>query len=95
MNVRTAMLSNLKNPPEPWADVIRTHFKLKSRSILQQLDKWLAEDDGRTLQSDGGVYANVDRVGAITGRSNNGFKQDIDEMKSLLKKLQKDKSIDE
>ena len=40
------MLGNLKAPPEPWADVIRTHFRLKAKSITAQLDKWLAEDDG-------------------------------------------------
>ncbi|KAI0787135.1 hypothetical protein BC629DRAFT_1582278 [Irpex lacteus] len=53
MVVRTAMLGNLKNPPEPFADVIRTHFRLKARSIMKQLDDWLALDDGRAIQSDG------------------------------------------
>lgn len=33
-------------------DVIRTHFKLKSKVIKVQLDKWLAEDDGRASAFD-------------------------------------------
>lgn len=33
-------MDNLKNPPEPWADVIQTHFRLKARSIEAQLDQW-------------------------------------------------------
>ena len=39
------MLGNLKNPPEPFADIIRTHFLLKAPSIIAQLDEWLTVDD--------------------------------------------------
>ncbi|KAG8794758.1 hypothetical protein FRC17_008233, partial [Serendipita sp. 399] len=46
MVVNTAMLGNLKNPPEPFQDVIQTHFRLKAKAITEQLDKWLAMDDG-------------------------------------------------
>jgi len=49
------MLGNLKNPPEPFADVIRTHFRLKAKSVTAQLDDWLAKDDGKnTLGEHGG-----------------------------------------
>lgn len=93
MVVKTAMLENLKNPPEPWADVIHTHFKLKAREISEQLDKWLKEDDGRAVQSDGSAYSAIDRAGIMPGGSSNGFKKDVDEMKQLLQKLQRGESI--
>ncbi|THV08584.1 hypothetical protein K435DRAFT_740799 [Dendrothele bispora CBS 962.96] len=83
MVVKTAMLGNLKNPPEPFADVIRTHFRLKARAISEQLDRWFAQDDGKPTLSDGGSYSG--RVEA--GGSSNGFKQDVDEMKQLLAQL--------
>ncbi|KAI0650839.1 ubiquitin conjugating enzyme family protein [Trametes meyenii] len=83
MVVRTAMLGNLKAPPEPWADVIRTHFRLKARSISAQLDKWLAEDDGRATVGDGGFHNKI-----VASGSSNGFPEDVAELKELLAKLQ-------
>jgi len=41
------MLGNLKTPPEPFADIIRTHFRLKANSLRAQLSKWVEMDDGR------------------------------------------------
>ena len=87
------MLDNLKNPPEPWADVIRTHFKLKARELYKQLEKWLEEDDGRAVQSDGGAYSSVDKAGVMPGGSSNGLKKDVDELTDLLRKLHKEESI--
>ncbi|KZT62275.1 hypothetical protein CALCODRAFT_462875 [Calocera cornea HHB12733] len=49
MVVHTAMIGNLQNAPEPFADIIRTHFRLKARSLRIQLDKWLALDDGAPI----------------------------------------------
>ncbi|KAK0230796.1 hypothetical protein IW262DRAFT_1340488 [Armillaria fumosa] len=84
MVVKTAMLGNLKNPPEPFGDIIRTHFRLKARSITAQLDQWLAMDDGKPTTSDGGGYGGSERV---AGGSSNGFKADCDELKEMLKDL--------
>ena len=81
------MLGNLKNPPEPFADIIRTHFRLKARSISSQLDDWLSKDDGKVTFSDGGAYLGVNPKMDNTG-SSNGFLKDIVEMKTILKKLQ-------
>ncbi|KAF8897511.1 hypothetical protein BD779DRAFT_1491261 [Infundibulicybe gibba] len=84
MVVKTAMLGNLKNPPEPFGDIIQTHFRLKSKSIIDQLDEWLSQDDGKPTSADGGGYG----LGkAEAGGSTNGFKKDIDELKSVLKQL--------
>ena len=75
------MLGMLKNPPEPFEEVIRTHFRLKSRSIMQQLDKWLEEDDGKPTTADG---ANLPK--SASG-SSNGFEADVIELKTLLQRL--------
>ncbi|KAH9939957.1 ubiquitin conjugating enzyme family protein [Amylocystis lapponica] len=82
MVVRTAMLGNLKNPPEPFGDVIRTHFRLKARSIIAQLDQWLTQDDGKAI-GDGGF-----QIKASTAGNNNGFQADVDELKGLLVRMQ-------
>ncbi|GJE87521.1 ubiquitin conjugating enzyme family protein [Phanerochaete sordida] len=94
MVVRTAMLNNLKNPVEPFEDVIRTHFRLKARSITKQLDEWLEEDDGRGLNSDGGMphsHGGTPRASS----SGNGFREDVEELKSLLARLAAGEDISE
>lgn len=78
------MLGNLKAPPEPFADVIRTHFCLKGRSIMKQLDEWLEQDDARSLQADGGF---VNPKTAVAASSSNGFAEDVAELKLLLRKV--------
>ncbi|KAI0682282.1 ubiquitin conjugating enzyme family protein [Cerioporus squamosus] len=88
MVVRTAMLGNLKAPPEPWADVIRTHFRLKAKSVMAQLDKWLAEDDSAPTISDGAFHGKIPG-----GGSSNGFAEDVAELKGLLAKLQRGEDI--
>ena len=81
------MLGNLKNPPEPFADVIRTHFRLKARSISTQLDDWLTKDDGKVTSPDGGVYSGVNAKMDSSG-SSNGLSKDIVELKVILKRSQ-------
>ncbi|KAH9854945.1 ubiquitin conjugating enzyme family protein [Lenzites betulinus] len=83
MVVRTAMLGNLRAPPEPWADVIRTHFRLKANSIKAQLDKWLADDDGVGTVGDGAYHQK-----AVASGSSNGLVEDVAELKHLLTRLQ-------
>lgn len=79
------MLGNLKNPPEPFADVIQTHFKLKARSIAKQLDKWLAMDDGKpTNGMNNGGYGKEDYT---TGNPGAAFKKDVAELKAVLAEL--------
>lgn len=78
------MLGNLQSPPEPFEDIIRTHFRLKSKEISKQLDKWLAEDDGHPTSSDGGGYGgNAPNAGLST----NGFRKDIEDLKEVISKL--------
>jgi len=91
MVVKTAMLGNVKNPPEPFGDVIRTHYRLKAKSIIKQLDEWLAMDDGRATNGDGAYYAQLKNGGTV---SDNGFREDIEEMKDTLEKLSRGESID-
>lgn len=76
------MLGNLKNPPEPFGDVIRTHYRLKSQVIIAQLDRWLAMDDGKATVGD------TFSTRHDGGGSSNGFKKDVEEMQQLLRQLQ-------
>ncbi|KAI0268350.1 hypothetical protein BC834DRAFT_869029 [Gloeopeniophorella convolvens] len=84
MVVKTAMLGNLKNPPEPFSDIIRSHFRLKAHSISAQLDQWLAQDDGLPTLSDGAAG------GRAQAGSTNGLQADIEELKRSMELLQGD-----
>ncbi|KAG8691835.1 hypothetical protein FRC08_010077 [Ceratobasidium sp. 394] len=83
MVVHTAMLGNLKNPPEPFADVIQTHFRLKARSLFKQLDEWLELDDGRSLDGQNGGG----QPGSAGGSAGQALRKDVNELKGLLLKL--------
>ncbi|KAG9045669.1 hypothetical protein FS837_005881 [Tulasnella sp. UAMH 9824] len=88
MVVHTAMLGNLKNPPEPFKDIILTHFRLKAKSITAQLDDWLTKDDGRPLAPLGTGYVSSNSSGGNgNGGSGNGFRRDVEELKRLLEGL--------
>lgn len=80
------MLGNLKAPPEPFGDVIRTHYRLKAQAISSQLDKWLALDDGKPISGD--AFNISGRLGSDAGSSSSVLKKDVEEMQSLLKQLQ-------
>jgi hypothetical protein len=77
------MLGNLKNPPEPFVDVIQTHFRLKAKAITQQLDKWLKLDDG--LPINGSNHGGSGSGG--TGSAGAAFQRDVTELKALLRDL--------
>lgn len=85
MVVDDAMIGSIKNPNPAFADVIKTHFRLKSQVIKDQLDQWLAEDDGQPLRSD--------NLGGAVGQARVGNGQDpmlarnVEEMKQLLDQL--------
>jgi hypothetical protein len=80
------MLGNILNPPEPFGDIIRTHFRLKADSIAAQLDRWITQDDGKPITADGGSSYFGNRGEA--GSSSSGFAKDVGEMKRILKQLQ-------
>lgn len=88
------MLGNLKNPPEPFADIIHTHFKLKAHSIKKQLDDWLKEDDARATVADNAGFIPTKSTktagNAIPGGSASAFKKDVDELKVLLTQLERE-----
>jgi hypothetical protein len=77
------MLGNLKDPPKPFRTVIRTHFRLKARSLAQQLDQWVTQDDGRPTEGHGGYH----RLDAGS-TSSTELKRDVEELKRLLKQLE-------
>lgn len=80
------MLDNLRNPPEPFEDVIRTHFRLKGRSIKAQLNEWLSKDDNLPTQGEGG---GSNRKASQVGASNR-FAKDVEELQALLTELEAD-----
>jgi hypothetical protein len=80
------MLGNLCNPPEPFEDVIRTHFRLKARFISAQLDKWLEEDDGVVIAADGALAASKHATSAAGG-SSNGFRKDVESLTEMMNTL--------
>lgn len=89
----TQMLENLKSPPEPFEDIIRTHFKLKSQSIKTQLDTWLKEDDWRPTVGDNmGMTLSSKLANKAASKSSEGsssaFRKDVDELKALLTQLE-------
>ena len=83
-----------KNPPEPFGEVIRTHFRLKARSIIQQLDAWLAEDDARQTVVDGAsVMTKSHAPVPVSLPSGSGsFSRDVEELKQLLIGLQSEEA---
>lgn len=81
------MLGNLHDCPEPFEDVIRTHFRLKARSISAQLDKWLEEDDGGGTAADGAMVASKNATHGSAGGSSNGFRKDVEDLKLLMNTL--------
>lgn len=85
------MLGNLKSPPEPFGDIIRTHFRLKARSIGEQLDRWLAQDDGRPTSGDGGGYGSPisKKNEGEAGASLSAFAKDVAEVKGILAALER------
>ncbi|KAN0131396.1 hypothetical protein V8E53_010773 [Lactarius tabidus] len=89
MVIKTAMLGNLKNPPEPFGDIIRTHFRLKARSVSAQVDQWLSQDDGLQTVNDGASG----RAGQ--GGSANGLQADIEELKRMMEQLQESGDVED
>jgi ubiquitin-protein ligase len=95
MVVHTAMLGNLKNPPEPFSDIIRTHFRLKAKSLYKQLDEWLDRDDGQATHGQGAQYTGAKLKNTSGGQgSGNGFRETVEELKGLLRRLEKGEDID-
>lgn len=82
------MLGMLQDPPPPFADIIRTHFRLKAKSLASQLDKWLQEDGGGTTDrnSTGNVMTGVSNFGSPCG-PRNGMKKNVDDLLAIITKL--------
>lgn len=80
------MIGNLKNPPEPFGDVIRTHFRLKAKAVIKQMDKWLVMDDRRAIAGQGpGIHKETPAASS----SETPFQKDVGELKRLLVKLER------
>ncbi|WWC92891.1 uncharacterized protein L201_007853 [Kwoniella dendrophila CBS 6074] len=76
-----AMANNINSPPYPFENEIKTHFRLKARSIKQQIENWKALDDGKACASE-----NFSLTSAGAGVS---FDAAAKEMKRLLDDLER------
>lgn len=81
-----AMANNLKNPPFPFENEIKTHFRLKAKAIRAQLDRWKAEDDGKPTNRD---YFGVSPPNTASGASSSQTPFDVSakHLRSLLDEL--------
>ncbi|OCF34329.1 hypothetical protein I316_03843 [Kwoniella heveanensis BCC8398] len=52
MTLIDALANNIKSPPRLFENEVKTHFRLKSRSIREQIKKWKSLDDGKDTQCD-------------------------------------------
>ncbi|WWC95452.1 hypothetical protein V866_002316 [Kwoniella sp. B9012] len=74
-----AMGNNIKNPPHPFENEINTHFRLKSKSIRQQIEKWKELDDGKGISGDSFMGS--------TGDQNRSFDSASKDLLKLLDQL--------
>jgi len=81
------MLGALQDPLLPFADIIRTHFRLKAKSLAAQLERWLQEDDGGTTDRNGAGNVGVSNFGPSPGGVRNGMKRNVDDLLALIAKL--------
>ena len=108
MVVHIAMLEYLRSPPEGFQEIILQHFRLKSRAIRAQLDKWVAEDDGSGLHHDSmlairdprvssssaaALAATAARAGGHSSATGAAFRADVEAVKGYLVRLEKGEDI--
>ena len=108
MVVHIAMLDYLRSPPEGFEEIILQHFRLKSRAICTQLDKWVAEDDGGALHHDSmnairdyrgssaGAAASAtaaSQAGGTSSAAGAAFRADVEAVKGFLVRLEKGEDI--
>ena len=51
-NIKYAMIDMLRNPPPEFADVIKSHFKIKKSEILRTMEDWLSDAPGFKYQAE-------------------------------------------
>ncbi|KIR36597.1 ubiquitin-conjugating enzyme family protein [Cryptococcus deuterogattii MMRL2647] len=87
MVLADAMANNIKNPPHPFENEIKTHFRLKAKAIRQQIEKWREMDDSKEVEADywGGAHAHTSVTSALSKRS---FEAAAKEVLRLLDELE-------
>ncbi|GFZ49786.1 hypothetical protein JCM24511_07189 [Saitozyma sp. JCM 24511] len=90
-----AMGNNIKNPPHPFESEIRTHFRLKAKSIRKQLEAWKKLDDGRDIDSYAHSGFGSSSAAALhTGdKARKAFDKAADEVRRLLDDLEGGKDV--
>ncbi|KIY34108.1 ubiquitin-conjugating enzyme family protein [Cryptococcus gattii E566] len=87
MVLADAMANNIKNPPHPFENEIKTHFRLKAKAIRQQIEKWREMDDSKEVEADywGGAHAHTSVTSTLSKRS---FEAAAKEVLRLLDELE-------
>ncbi|KAK4687368.1 hypothetical protein P7C73_g2746, partial [Tremellales sp. Uapishka_1] len=82
MVVDDAMGHILKDPPFPFENEIKTHFRLKANAIREQLDKWKQMDDGKPI-----ISQNPGRSEAASSTGETAFDKSSAVLRRLLDEL--------
>lgn len=82
-----AMANNLENPPFPFETEIKTHFRLKAKAIRAQIERWRADDDGKTTSRDSFSMGGGPSSSSAESGSQSAFNAAADRLLKLLEGL--------
>ncbi|WVQ95948.1 hypothetical protein IAU59_003047 [Kwoniella sp. CBS 9459] len=86
MTLIDAMGNSIKTPPRPFENEVKTHFRLKARSIREQIKKWKALDDGQ--ETNGDYYGASTPSTSTTRVGKTAFEKAAEGMLKLLDELE-------
>ena len=90
-NIRLAMIEQLKKPAKGFEDVIRRHFWVKKKEILEECEKWVEYAEKREASYNGLVNDHNSSWCAELKQTKTKYKEllvkDIAELKKLLDQL--------
>jgi hypothetical protein len=86
LNMKYAMIEHLKNPPRGFENVIKSHFKIKTKEILQTTSRWVKE--AKDFKDTHNTMQNV-KIAEILNREGPGraFENLYNQLEVLLKNL--------
>ncbi|KAK8849763.1 hypothetical protein IAR55_005099 [Kwoniella newhampshirensis] len=91
MVLADAMANNIKCPPFPFENEIRTHFRLKAEDVRKQITRWKALDDGQAIKTDD----HSPHSGTQMSKPSKGtpFDQAAEAVRQMLNKLERQEGI--
>jgi len=96
-NVKWAMLEKLKNPSKGFENVIKRHFYVKKKEILQEVNYWLELPNKNEASYTGLIYDHNPKICEQFKKSKSAYKdmlkELVDELTDHLNKLDKPQDI--